>query len=222
MLESPFVRRSPKIVGPLLAAAAALLALLVCDAAPALAETVQAPTTGAPAAPKVCAGQEFSPVFESFKDPNLYTLVPGSQFNSPEEGWSFSGGAHIVTTARPNGQVGGVLEMPYGSQAISPQVCVTLLYNTARVWVRNLSSGAGLTVAVAYAGTDTANAPKVVGQVHSNHQEEWEPANPFNVQPQTAGPAEEEREVRFVFQANSGGGNTTWQIWGLYVDPRQV
>jgi hypothetical protein len=180
----------------------------------------QAPTSNAPAAPAKCEGQEFSHAFESLNDPNLYTLVPGSLFSGSTEGWSFSGGAQIVQALRPNGQVGGVLEMPPGSQVISPQVCVTLQYNTARAWIRNLAGGGGgITVAVSYAGTETANTPKVTGQIHG-HQELWTAADPFNVQPQTAGPNEETHQVRFVF--TSTGTNTTFQLWGLYVDPRMI
>ena len=104
--------------------------------------------------------------------------------------------------------------------AISPPVCVTLLYPTARVWVRDVKGSEGVTTAVAYPGTKvTVTNPQTVGQVHGQ-QTSWTLSNPINVQPQIAGSAEGTREARFVFVA--GGKTSEFQLSGLYVDPRML
>jgi len=191
-----------KLSSKLGGAVAACLLLLAVSSSSALAAST-------------CEGQSFSQPFESLGDDNSYTLVPGSQFDSASEGWQLSGGAHIAEATRPDGSSGGVLEMPAGSRAVSPPVCVTLSYPSARVSVsRNGAGHAILLAGVAYAGT--GNAAVVAGIRASS--ELWTVSNPFNVLPQLGGSSEETREVRFVFAAVSGSG-TSLQLYGLYVDP---
>jgi hypothetical protein len=186
-------------------AAGICLALLGLSAAPALAAAT-------------CEGQAFSQPFAAWNDYNYYTLVQGGAFNSASEGWELRRGAQVVRTTRPDGTTSGVLNLPSGSEAISPPVCVTLLYPTARVWVRNVKGAEGVAVGVSYASTKTAEKPKNVGQVHGQ-QTSWTLSDPFNVQPQTAGNLEGTRQVRFVFIA--GGQTSDFQLYGLYVDPRR-
>jgi len=181
--------------------------------APALA----AASSSSPA-PATCAGQTFSQPFAAFGDSNYYTLVPGGEFNSPSEGWALYNGARIVNTTRPNGSTAGVLDLPSGALAVSPPVCVTPEYPTARVWVRDVRGSEGVATAVAYVGTKfTVTAPQNVGRV-LGQQTGWTPSNPINIQPQTGGGAEGTREARFVFLA-LGRSNET-QLYGLWVDPR--
>jgi hypothetical protein len=165
-----------------------------------------------------CPGQTFSQAFAAFGDTNEYTLVQGGNFNSASEGWQLSKGARIINSTRPNGSTGGVLDLPSGAVAVSPPVCVTLAYPTARVFVRDVKGSAGVAVGVAYAGTNrTVASPQNVGQVHGQ-QTEWTLSNPINVQPQMAGPEEGTREAQFVFTAT--GNTSEFQLSGLYVDPR--
>jgi hypothetical protein len=207
-----------KFTRKLSCAAAICLGLIGFSAVPALAKKAPA-TKEAPAALNaelaVCPGQTFSQPFEALKDSNYYTLVEGSEFNEGAAGWELSGGAQIVAAA--DSPSGSALDLPSGAEAVSPPVCVTLLYPTARVFVQNADGGGGVAVSVAYAGTKTEEKPKNVGQVHGEHSE-WTLSNPFNVQPQIAGKVEEVRQVRFHFAA-SGKGND-YRLQGLYVDPR--
>jgi hypothetical protein len=191
-------------------AAGICAALLGFSAVPALA----APAAQAPAA---CEGQTFSQAFAAFNDPNYYTPVPGGEFNSPSEGWGLSNGAQVVEAERPDGSTGGALDMPSGSVAVSPPVCVTLQYPTARAWVRNVEGSEGIAVAVAYVNSKSEDKPHNVGQVHGQ-QSQWTLSNPFNVRPKIAGHEEETREVRFVFVA--GGKASDFQLFGPQVDPR--
>jgi len=187
------------------------IALLGLSAAPALA------AGSSPATSAGCEGQTFSQPFTAENDFNYYTLVHGGEFNSASEGWTLSRGAQIVQATRPNAATGGVLNLPSGARAVSPTVCVTLQYPTARVWVRSVRGAAAVTVGVAYAGTPTATNPQAVGQLHGQ-QGSWTLSEPFNLEPQIAGSGEGPREVRFVFVA--GGLISDFQLYGLWVDPR--
>lgn len=199
-----------KFIGNVSCAAGAFIGLLCCSAVPALA-------TAASAGPGLCPGQVFSQPFLEQGDSSFYTLVPGGEFNSPSEGWLLYNGAHVLRTSRPSGTTGGVLDLPSGAVAISPPVCVTLQYPTARVWVRDVKGSEGVTTAVAYLGTRfTVTTPQSVGQVHGQ-QTSWTLSNPINVQPQIGSGSEGTREARFVFLA--GGRTSDFQLSGLWVDP---
>jgi hypothetical protein len=198
------------ITRKLTCAAAVCLGLLGFSASSAVAEIAPATAT--------CEGQFFSQPFASLKDSNYYTLVEGGEFNSPAEGWELSNGAQIIEGARPDASTGGILDLPSGAVAVSPPVCVTLLYPTARMYVRNVKGAEGVSVGMAYAGTNrTVSLPQNVGQVHGAHND-WTASSPINVQPQIAGPAESTREARFVFKA--GGKTSEFQLYDVYVDPR--
>jgi hypothetical protein len=197
--SGPTTRKLPRRIA---CAALGALALLAVSSAPALAASA-------------CEGQAFSQPFAALGDYNSYTLVPGSQFNGPAEGWQLSGGAHVAEATRPDGSSGGVLELPPGAQAVSPPVCVTPLYPTARVFVDNAETGGSVTVAVAYANTKTANKPKAVTGVQAVNGG-WTLSEAFSIRPQLLG-GEESGEVRFLLTASSKV--TSFQLYGLYVDP---
>lgn len=190
-----------------------------------IAPVVQEAPASVSAALAVCPGQTFAQPFSTLGDANYYTLVEGSEFNSPSEGWELIGGAHVISTTRPDGSAGSALDLPSGSAAISPPVCVTLQYPTARIWTNTLQGKSNVVVAVAYANTKSASKPKKVGTIEEeeNGQNEnaastWTLSAPFDVQPELGGKVEETRQVRFVFAA--GGKSSDTQLYGLYVDPR--
>jgi hypothetical protein len=191
-------------------------AAALCSAAVALSPATALADATAPAG---CEAEKFSQPFAAFNDFNYYKLVPGGEFNnSAAEGWLLSGGAQVVTATRPDGTSRGVLDLPSGSEAISPLITVTLQDRTARVWARDLKGG-GVKVSVSYLGTDSWVHPKDVGHIHGQGSS-WTLATPFNVQPQTAGPEEGVRKVRFVIDAD--GKNNETQLFALWVDPRMI
>jgi hypothetical protein len=166
----------------------------------------------------VCPGQTFAQPFAALGDSNYYTLVEGSQFNGGSEGWELWNGAEVVEGIRPDGSFGGVLDLPSGAMAVSPPVCVTLQYPTARAWVQSVQGGGGVTVGVYYAGTKATGQP--VGQLSGTAQGGWGLSSPFSVKPELTGKQEGVREVRFVY------ANTTkdsdFRLSGLFVDPRML
>jgi hypothetical protein len=200
---------APRLTRKILGAAGALLLALGLSASPALAGTESAGAA-------ICPGQSFSQPFATLGDANYYTLVAGSEFNNPPEGWEFKGGAQVLSTILPNGSSGYALDLPSGSVAVSAPVCVTMKYPSARVYVRTLEGKAATGVAVSYLETKSENKPRQVGELKAT-QGAWEASEPFSVLPQLAGKGEEAHEVRFVFTA--GGSSTNTLLWGLYVDP---
>ena len=124
----------------------------VVAAHPASAATT-IPATPASTDPATCASPNMSQTFLSVKDRNWYTLAPGQ---SPEgftgSGWTLADGAGIVTTQLQDGQSGSVLNLPSGAVAVSPPICVTSDYPTARTLVRNVVGGEGVQFYVSYAG----------------------------------------------------------------------
>lgn len=123
-------------------------------------------------------------------------------------GWTLTGGASI----KP-GQTGSVLDLPSGSRAISPPMCVASDYPTARTMVRNVVGGEGVVVSVAYAGTKTESAAQSVGQVHGQRSA-WTLSSPVNIHP---GNLPGWQLVRFAL--TPGGRSSDFQVYDFWVDP---
>jgi len=194
-------------------------ALAVSSATASTTEAVGSVTTvAAKTVAATCEGQTFAQPFEAFGDYNYYTLVAGSQFNGPEEGWTLSGGAKIVSAGRPDGSSGGVLSLPKGAQAVSPPQCVTLQYPTARAWLSRSSEPHGtLVTQVLYSTGKGVATAETVAKLQAENA--WSPSETFEVRPELGGEAEGPRPVRFVF-SSKGERESTFQLYGLYVDPR--
>jgi hypothetical protein len=167
----------------------------------------------------VCPGQTFSQPFEAFQDSNYYTLVEGSEFDEGAQGWELNNGAEVVDGTRPDGSSGGVLNLPSGAYAVSPPVCVTLQYPTARTWVQSVAGDGSVSVGVYYAAAKSgAGSAKQVARLKAETEDGWGLSNPFDVRPQLGGKAEGIREVRFIL-ANTEKSSVL-QVSGLFVDPR--
>ena len=213
---APALGAKPPAAAPAPAAPPAAVPAAAVPPAAASPAAASAPSSSS-AAPAGCEGQAFSQPLAGQGDSNYYTLVQGGEFNSPSEGWELFNGAAIVQSARPSKAVGGVLDLRSGSVAISPPVCVTLQYPTARVWVRDVKGGEGVAVSVVYLSARTATMPQSVGELHGV-QGEWTLSSPISVEPQIAGATESAREARFVF---AGAGKASeYQLSGVWVDPR--
>jgi hypothetical protein len=188
------------------AASPCCIALLSLAPAAALAKSGPTPTT--------CEGQVFSQPFLAYGDSHFYTLVPGGEFNNTSEGWTLSGGASLAGSTRPEGVKGDVLDLPKGAKAVSPPMCVTLSYPSARAWVNGPSGSNGVVVSVSYAGTVSAITPQEVGVIKARYGA-WTLGR-FSVEPSVAGQEQTPREVRFVFEGKKG----ETQLFDVYVDPR--
>jgi hypothetical protein len=185
-------------------------------AAPAQAATTPVDTS-------MCTTPVFSQPFLSWQDTNSYTLVSGqSADNFSGAGWVLSGGASLVTTTLADGRTGSVLDLPTGSQAVSPTICVASDYPDARMMVSNLSgsSGGKMDFAVSYAGTSSATTPQQTGTFKTTGNQgvsgNWLLSAPADMQPGSA-PGWQPMQITLT---PSGPKKTDFQIYNLYVDPR--
>ncbi|MBV8432641.1 MAG: hypothetical protein JO244_15865, partial [Solirubrobacterales bacterium] len=122
----------------LAAVLAAVSVLVTIAVAPAEAATSSVDTSG-------CSSPLLSQPFLAWGDSNSYMLVPGQtadDFNG--QGWQLSGGAKVVTTQLSDGTTNSVLDLPSGSKAVSPVICVSSAYPTARAMVRNVKGAEGV------------------------------------------------------------------------------
>jgi hypothetical protein len=189
------------------------LAMLIATVAGGSAHAATVPTTTLDTS--WCAAPSVSQPFASFKDTNWYTLMPGETTEGfSGTGWQLSGGAQIVTTTLPDGSIGQVLDLPSGSKAVSPPMCVTSDYPTARTMVRDVKGSEGVFFYVGYEGTNTWTNPRNTGQVHGQ-QTAWTLSNSVNVQPTNA-PGWQPAQ----FTLEAGGKTSDFQVFDFYVDPR--
>jgi len=179
-------------------------------AGPAMAATIN--TSGmAWGDTSTCGNPVLTQPFLSAKDSNWYTLTPGETPGSFDgTGWTLNGGASI----KPGQSgAGSVLDLPSGSQAISPPMCVASDYPTARTMVRNIVGAEGVQVYVAYAGTRTETQAQNAGQVHGQ-QSNWALSTPLQIHP---GNLPGWQLVRFTLVP--GGRSSDFQVYNFYVDP---
>jgi hypothetical protein len=164
-----------------------------------------------------CSSPSLAQPFLSAHDSNWYTLMPGEVAGGFDgAGWQLSGGATIVTTTLADGSTGSVLNLPSGSKAISPPMCVSSDYPTARAMVRDVVGAEGVFFYVGYDGTNTWTNPRNTGQVHGSANG-WALSGDVNVQPSNV-PGWQ--PVRFTLEA--GGKTSDFQVYDFYVDPRSM
>ena len=182
-------------------------------ASSALASTVAAAAPGPNTS--ACTAPTLSQPLLSIGDSNWYTLTPGETVdNFTGAGWTLSGGAQIKSAALADGATGSVLDLPAGSQAVSPILCVNSGYKTIRTEVRDLAGSAGVHFSVSYDGTSGWSTPVDTGLVHGQ-QTMWTMSDPVNVQPaNTTG----WQLVRFTLLP--AGIKTDYQIYNFWLDPR--
>jgi hypothetical protein len=164
--------------------------------------------------------------FLRFLDPLPYTLAPGGDFETGAAGWQLSGGAKIASGNESyylSGSGTRSLQLPAGSSATSPPMCVGLILPVVRFVTQG---GAALsTLKVEAVWTDTSNtqrslvlAPGVVGGSSG-----WVPTLPLLqlggvVNALTLNGLTTQMSFRFTPKAGLLGTGT-WRIDDIYVDP---
>lgn len=183
---------------------AVILAAIVSKAAQA------APYT--PPSTAGCSEPAASQLFLRWGDYGWYAMIPGeSPDNFAGTAWTLSGGASIKTVRLADGRTGGVLDLPSGAKAVSPQMCIGNGYPTARTLIRY---GAGDTGSVAFTPHDlTSNT--TLGTMGLKTTSAWALTPPVNVLP---GSISGWHIMQFTYVA--GGTNSEFQIYDFGVDPR--
>jgi hypothetical protein len=165
-----------------------------------------------PAQTSACSQPNYSLTqpFAGLGDSNWYTLAPGQGaggFNGA--GWTLTGGARIVTTKLANGTTGQVLDLPAGSTAVSPSMCVDSDYPTARADVLQTANGSGMHVSVSYTGGKAGGQSSGV----VNGASTWDASHAFQLH---AGTLSGWQLAQYTFQ----GGTGDVQLYNFWVDPR--
>ena len=130
-----------------------------------------------------CAPPPLTQVFLWAGDSLWYTPAPGlSSIGFEGIGWTLRGGASIVQTLLPNGSVGPALDLPPGSQAVAPVMCVTVEYPLARAHMRPVVGDGGVELAVAYKGTTTWNNPEKSAEI-KGPKDNWGLSGKASIEP---------------------------------------
>ncbi len=161
-----------------------------------------------------CTRPHFTQPFLAVGDRNWYTLAPGQSvgaFNGA--GWTLTGGAQVESANLANSGSGSILDLPYGSSATSPAMCVDSGFKTARTMLRNVTGKGGLRVTVSYEGTKSAVKPQNAGHIQGD-KTAWTTSNKFSVKPSSQ-PGWQ--LVQFTFTPDK---SSEYQIYNFYVDPR--
>lgn len=207
-------RRHGMVVLALLAAGLLVPAAASASPAPPPPEWIANTLSSVDVTGPTCADPQTLQAFQSFNDQAWYTLAPGeSDANFTGDGWILLNGANITTATLANGSSGDVLDLPSGSMAISPPMCVAANYPTARTMVQKLSGGPGVAVFVTYAGTSGWNKARNGGNASAKGNG-WGLSDRVNLQPaNTPG----WQLVRFALVP--AGDRNEYQVYNFYVDP---
>ncbi len=146
-------------------------------------------------------------------DPNLYALAPGESADDfAGTGWTLLGSS-IVSTKLNDGTTGNVLDLPAGSVAISPPMCITDQCPTARAIGRDLKGPGGATIEVAYvAGKALSLSSGTITGTSSS----WSLGPVVNLTPSTTAGAQ---LAVFTFVGGASGSDS--QLYDFYIDPKQ-
>jgi hypothetical protein len=202
-----------RTVAALFTAAIASAAL----ASSASAGVVTASATG-------CDDGALTQPFARFDDSNHYKLVDNGSFENGAGGWTLTGGAAAGAgnesySVRAAGDDTS-LQLPAGSSATSPFVCVGANEPTLRLFAKRNSAALGLAstlqvqIQLQTSLGLTAWLPVAAGDIGGSS---WHPtiAMPYLVNLLTLG---DRTQVRFRFAPLLGG----WQIDDVYVDPARM
>jgi hypothetical protein len=194
-----------RIARPARTAAVAVIASL------ALAAPAAASSSG-------CSSPPVSKAFLPWGDLNDYFLAQGGDFESTG-GWTFSGGARLVSGSEPFGATGKPgktsLSMPDGSVALSPALCLTPDNPSIRFFAR---AAQGRGASLRGEAVVIKPAAQVIGLGTVEGTVPWSPAEPMasGVGDVLSDPGRK-LSLQLRFTADRG----TWQIDDLFVDPQK-
>jgi hypothetical protein len=217
------IRRRPGL-GAWITAAALLAAVPGAAARPAAVHSGKPsgigqagkPTSTPPAPTAACSPPTVSQPFTSFGDTHHYTLAPGqTPLAFTGSGWTLTGGAKVLASSLYHGGHGTVLDLPAGSKAVSPVMCITNLDPTARLMVQNLAGSAGVDIKVTYVTRHghTVSTGNVKGRRRA-----WSLSRTVRIHP-SATSGWQLATFTLIPRADK---HADYRIYDFYVDPRMV
>ena len=148
--------------------------------------------------------------FAPMSDANYYAPLPGESWDSfSGTGWTLSGGAKVVTTTVADGATGTALDLPPSATAVSPAICLTNDYPSARGQIRSLSGPGGVKVTVTYLVTKQQSAGFLTSISNA-----WSLTAPVNLNPSSI-TGWQLAQVSFTVT-----NNREYQLSNFYVDPK--
>jgi len=194
-----------KSIRKLLATIATVVAVLACAAASAQA----------------CDNSGVEQVFRPWGDLSFYVLAPDGGFEQGGAGWSLSGGAATAPGNEPfylnDPADTRSLNLPAGSSAVSPPICMSIDTPTFRLLARNTGDpDSRLRVEASY---------KLLGLLHTrvvdtvSTRSTWKPSQPMStvLTLSTIVGTLIPSAIQIRITPVGSGGN--WQVDDLYVDP---
>ena len=164
-------------------ALAALAASLATAPAQALADAGVADASA-------CSQPQLTQPFMKSSDFNWYAAAPGMSSAGVVDatGWTLTGGAAVVMKKTTTGLIPGPLNLPGGSTAVSPAMCVSSDFQLARAQIKNLTAdgGGGVAISVSYKGADGWSTPQRVGSMNTNDTA-FGPSSTVRLQPAASG-----------------------------------
>ncbi len=176
---------------------------------------------GASAATRIattsCSAPTLTEPFASFGETSQYALAPGeANDNFSGSGWTLSGGAKIVTATLYNGAKGDVLQLPSGAKAVSPTMCVTNAYSSARAMIKDVAGSTGVAVSTKYsANANGSGNDSVSTGAFTASGSAWSASSPLSITPLPGSGWQ-----YATFRLTAVGTGSEYQIYNLYVDPK--
>jgi len=171
-------------------------------------------------------GHTASNPFLRFLDPLPYTLAPDGGFEGGGGGWMLSGGARVVAGNEPfalSGPGTKSLQLPAGSSATSPRMCVGLLLPVVRFVYQGGNLLSSMKVEAVWNDASGAERSIVLLPGVLGGSGAWTPTLPLlqlggALNALTLNGLTTEMSFRFT---PKGGlfGSGTWRIDDIYVDP---
>lgn len=186
-------------------------------ALPGLAPSV-ASAASSPSPRGACMTGSGAQVYSWAGDKRSYVSLPGESWdNIGGQGWTLSGGAQFESSQLLDGNTGTVLDLPGGSVAITPPVCVTNDFPMARTEVRDVSGSAGVNVYVLYNSSTQWGPSSFAADVNGYRffGSDWAVNRAFNI---LRNDLAHSSWARFVLVPQ--GAATEYQLSNFYVDPR--
>ena len=174
-------------------------------------------------------GYEPEHPFLPWLDPLPYSLLPGGDFESGAAGWKLTGGARVVDGNEPFAVTSRTdshsLQLPAGSSATSPPMCMGLVLPIVRFFSTGGNALSSLRVEAVY--TDASGRQRALDLLPGAlPTRSWAPTLPSlqllgAVNALTLNGLTSDIALRFTPRGTLFGSGT-WRIDDVYVDPWKV
>jgi hypothetical protein len=164
--------------------------------------------------------------FLRYLDPLPYTLAPDGGFEAGAAGWQLSGGARVVSGNEPfmlSGPGSKSLQLPAGSSATSPPMCVGLILPVVRLVTQGGALLSNLKVEAVWTNASGGESSLILLPGVLGGSSAWAPTLPLLqlggvLNALTLNGLTTQMSFRFTPKGGLLGAGT-WRIDDVYVDP---